>query len=90
MNSFPIPVVLLGPGSQAEDETLDYIHMPQGMSVYTPPVLPEPEQIACLTQAQSVLRAILDALDRADPKQPNPRIELWALDEENQIGRAHV
>ena len=29
---FPIPVVPFGPGSQAEDETLDYITMPSGSS----------------------------------------------------------
>ena len=40
---FPIPVVAdLGPGSH-EDETLDYMTMPSGMSAYRPPVLPEPE-----------------------------------------------
>ena len=43
---FPIPVVAaLGPGSQPEDETLDYMPMPSGMDTYRPPVLPEPEEV---------------------------------------------
>ena len=31
MKDFPIPVVAIGPGSQLEDEVLDYMPMPQGM-----------------------------------------------------------
>ncbi|NCS61064.1 MAG: hydrogenase expression/formation protein, partial [Rhodoferax sp.] len=47
MKPFPIPVVAdLGPGTQSEDDTLDYITMPQGMETFHTPVLPEPEDIA--------------------------------------------
>jgi hydrogenase-1 operon protein HyaF len=31
MKPFPIPVVALGPGTQTEDETLDYLPMPKDM-----------------------------------------------------------
>ena len=33
--------------SAVEDETLDYIAMPQGMAGFQPPILPEPEDSPC-------------------------------------------
>lgn len=62
---FPIPVVTLGPGSQTEDENLDYIQMPQGMSTWQPPQLPEPEQLVGHDSVRSVLHAVQDALRQA-------------------------
>jgi hydrogenase-1 operon protein HyaF len=60
---FPIPVVAaLGPGSQPEDETLDYMPMPSGMDTYRPPVLPEPEELAGHAIATQVLQAVIDAV----------------------------
>ncbi len=60
---FPIPVVAaLGPGSQPEDETLDYMPMPSGMDTYRPPVLPEPEELAGHAIATRVLQAVIDAV----------------------------
>ncbi len=60
---FPIPVVAaVGPGSQAEDETLDYITMPQGMDAYQAPSLPEPEELHAHTGAVQVLQRVLLAL----------------------------
>ncbi len=64
---FPIPVVALGPGTQVEDETLDYLSMPSGMDTYRPPVLPEPEEIVGHDGAVRALRAVLDALDGQGP-----------------------
>ncbi len=60
---FPIPVVAaLGPGSQPEDETLDYMPMPSGMDTYRPPVLPEPEELAGHAIATQVLQEVIDAV----------------------------
>jgi hydrogenase-1 operon protein HyaF len=60
---FPIPVVAaIGPGSQPEDETLDYITMPSGMQTYRPPQLPEPEELAGRDGARRVLQAVLDSV----------------------------
>ena len=62
---FPIPVVAaVGPGSQVEDETLDYITMPQGMAAYTPPSLPEPEELGHCHGALHLLTQVLDALQQ--------------------------
>jgi hydrogenase-1 operon protein HyaF len=62
---FPIPVVALGPGSQPEDETLDYLEMPKGMSTWQPPRLPEPEELARHADVRTVLVAVQQALRRA-------------------------
>ena len=59
---FPIPVVA-SPGAFVEDETLDYIAMPQGMDTFRLPVLPEPEEIAQHAGAVEVLHALVQALD---------------------------
>lgn len=59
---FPIPVVA-SPGAFVEDETLDYIAMPQGMDTFRLPVLPEPEDIAQHAGAVEVLHALVQALD---------------------------
>ena len=61
---FPIPVVALGPGSQSgdEDESLNYIAMPQGMSTFRAPPLPEPEELAGHAGAVSTLHEVLARL----------------------------
>ncbi|OYU77969.1 MAG: hydrogenase expression/formation protein [Burkholderiales bacterium PBB5] len=61
---FPIPVVA-GPGSQPEDETLDYITMPSGMDTFRAPPLPEPEDLVGHQGALAALHAVLDALRQA-------------------------
>lgn len=62
---FPIPVVAFGPGSQDEDETLDYITMPSGMATYRPPVLPD--DMSGHGGALQVLQAVLAALAGTGP-----------------------
>ncbi|MFZ5548933.1 MAG: hydrogenase expression/formation protein [Pseudomonadota bacterium] len=62
---FPIPVVAFGPGSQEEDETLDYISMPSGMATYRPPQLPE--DLSGQPGALRVLQAVLAALAGSGP-----------------------
>lgn len=65
MKPFPIPVVALGPGSQDEDESLDYLPMPTAMDTYRPPMLPEPEDVAACVAARGALTRTLDLLLRA-------------------------
>lgn len=79
MKQFPIPVVALGPGSQTEEVELEYITMPKGMETYHPPILPEPEDVANLTQGKASLHAIVDAVGVwLDGGQPAP-IELKGM-----------
>jgi hydrogenase-1 operon protein HyaF len=81
---FPIPVVAdLGPGTQSEDDTLDYIAMPQGMETFHTPVLPEPEDIAQHAGAVVVLHEVLAALrqvaEGAAPKLDTAQVSLANL-----------
>lgn len=84
MKPFPIPVVALGPGTQSEDETLDYVSMPKDMDTYRPPVLPEPEAIAGRTKARAVLRCVLDLLARAAEGGPGGQVSLLDLPAEDR------
>ena len=59
---FPVPVRLVGPGSQVEDETLEYLALPQGMSTYAAPRLPEGASFAGRAAARAVLGAVQEAL----------------------------
>ena len=84
MKDFPIPLVAFGPGSQPEDETLDYLSMPQGMATYRAPALPEPEEIAERAGAHRALRDILAALDRVRLAGGTDAVSLHGLDEADQ------
>lgn len=61
MKPFPIPVVALGPGSQAleEDEAPDFMEMPRDMRTFDPPRLPECEDPVAVGQAVTFLRRFL-------------------------------
>lgn len=79
---FPIPVVgLVGPGTQAEDEQLDYLRMPTGMDTYRPPVLPEPEELAGHGRAVAALHQVLAALQAWLAGEPAAPVSLAGLDE---------
>lgn len=79
MKPFPVPVVaLLGPGSQ-EDESPAYLPMPQGMSTYQPPSLPEPDELAAHGGCVAVLREALAALRRPGAAAVAYRIDLGHL-----------
>lgn len=83
MKPFPIPLVAIGPGSQAEEVELDYMAMPQGMHTYAAPILPEQQDVAGLADAQRILRAILDGLGRAAAGEECGPIDLGAIDSAN-------
>nr|WP_051049270.1 hydrogenase expression/formation C-terminal domain-containing protein [Ideonella sp. B508-1] len=78
---FPIPVVAAGPGSQIEEETLDYISMPQGMATYQSPILPEPEEMRGRDGALRVLRDTEAALQAAVAGQAAAPVSLAGLSE---------
>lgn len=81
MKDFPIPVRMIGPGSQAEDETLDYMAMPQGMETFRTPPLPEPEEMAGRQRAHRVLRDTLTQLERVCQGGGNRVVDLVGLPE---------
>jgi hydrogenase-1 operon protein HyaF len=62
---FPVPVMAaLGPGSQAEEEPIDFMPMPRDMNTYRAPALPEPEKLASHAGAVAALHAALHALEQ--------------------------
>ncbi len=81
---FPIPVSTIGPGSQPEEEeTLEYLAMPQGMETFHPPILPEPEDLAAHAGVMSALQDILTALqsvaEGANPKRETKSVSLTGM-----------
>ena len=83
MKAFPIPVVAFGPGSQTEEETLEYLPMPKDMDTYRAPVLPEPEEIAGRVAAREALCQVLALLDLAADRQPGGQVSLRGLEAED-------
>ena len=79
MKDFPIPVTMIGPGSQPEDEVLEYMPMPQGMQTFRPPVLPEREEVALRERAYRVLRETLAGLDAVRREGGHRRIGIEGL-----------
>lgn len=79
MKDFPIPVVAIGPGTQLEDETLDYLPMPKDMDTYRPPVLPEPEELAGRDAARAALAQVLALLNRTAERGPGGQVSLNAM-----------
>lgn len=81
MKDFPIPVRTIGPGTQLEDETLEYMPMPQGMETFRPPVLPEPEELAERERAHQALRDTLTQLEAVCQGGGNRSVDLLGLPE---------
>lgn len=79
VKDFPIPVAVIGPGTQVEDETLQYMNMPQGMETYRPPVLPEPEDLAGHEHAHLALRDVLACLGETRVDGRNRSVNLRRL-----------
>ncbi len=75
-----ISLVRIGPGSQPESGSLDYMPMPKEMNIYQPPRLPEPEDLVAFEQAREVLGQLLALLERAASQGSTGMIEL------NQVG----
>jgi hydrogenase-1 operon protein HyaF len=68
MKDFPIPVRMVGPGSQPKDDVeLQYLAMPREMNTFRMPIVPERADPAALTTARDLLAAFLQAMERWDP-----------------------
>lgn len=84
MNAFPIPVVALGPGTQQEDETLNYLSMPHDMRTYQTPILPEPEDVRGHTDVRVWLDQLLKAVQGWHSAQGTVSLDMGGLDEANR------
>ncbi len=85
MHAFPIPVVALGPGSQQDDETLNYLAMPHDMRTYHAPILPEPEEVRERTAARAWLGGLLAAVQAWQPGQPAASLDMSGLAEADRL-----
>jgi hydrogenase-1 operon protein HyaF len=59
MKAFPVPVVALGAGAMVEEEPLEFIRMPQGMSTFRMPSTPAESDPASLAEAREFLARLV-------------------------------
>lgn len=78
MKTLSIPVRVVGPGSQADDEPLQYLAIPREMDTFRMPLVPERVDADALAESREVLSEFLEALEPWDPATgaPGPRLEL--------------
>jgi hydrogenase-1 operon protein HyaF len=79
MKDFPLPVRIVGSGSQpVDDEELQYLEMPRGMNTFQMPIVPEEADTAALAEARDVLVRFLGQLEAWDPAAGGrgPRVDL--------------
>src|SRR5512137_524336 len=76
--AFPLPVRVIGPGSQSEEEDLQYLEMPKGMNTFAMPRVPETESVADLRAARDLFAGYCADLARWDPagQWQGPRLPL--------------
>ena len=81
MKSLSIPVRVIGPGSQPEEEPLQYLDMPHEMDTFRMPLVPERTDAEALSEARDVLQEFLEALEPWDPllASPAPMLALTGL-----------
>jgi len=79
MKEFPIPVVAFGPGSQEEDETLEYIAAPGEMSTFHPPRMDDMADGEAREAAIALLRELLGRMRQTAFGKPLS-IDLTALE----------
>lgn len=79
MKDFPLPVRMVGAGSQpGEGEDLQYLEMPRDMNTFRMPMVPERADAAALAAARDLLAALIARLADWDPAATprGPRLDL--------------
>jgi hydrogenase-1 operon protein HyaF len=83
MSRFPIPVVVIGPGSQPEEEEpLQYIASPGDMSVFRPPAPRRQASAQAAAGAQELLGRLLTTMETQGFDSPTTRLPLASVDAE--------
>lgn len=78
--------ILVGPGSQPEDPDaqLEYMEMPKGMTTYSMPAIPEPEEIENLDAAMAILDDVHGVLESQESKAASGVFDVTGLDAANR------
>lgn len=80
MKEFPIPVVPFGPGSQAEEEELNFLPMPSAMETFAMPATRLEADAATLDIVCAALQRLRDAMQGVSASGPGrPCVELAGL-----------
>lgn len=82
MKEFPLPVVAIGPGSQPEDEALQYMPLPSAMMTFALPVIDEADP-ALMAAACAVVERLRDEMQATPLDSATiPTVELQDMDTE--------
>jgi hydrogenase-1 operon protein HyaF len=87
MNIRDIPVRVVGPGSQptgSDGDAITYMDMPNDMSTFITPVMPEPEDVLHMDGAREAMDWLRAALDNYEPGGEPVLADLSALDEDSR------
>jgi hydrogenase-1 operon protein HyaF len=78
---FPLPVRAIGPGSQVEEEPLQFLGIPREITTFSMPRVPEAVPPEALASARDLLSAFHAAFERWDPASgaPGPRLDLTSI-----------
>lgn len=81
MKTLSIPVRVVGPGSQPEEESPQYLGIPGDMNTFQMPRVSEPVDAEAFSEARDALREFLEALEPWDPGggETGPRIDIGSL-----------
>ena len=87
MNIRDIPVRVIGPGSQptgSDGDAITYMDMPNDMSRFIAPVMPEPEDVVLMDGAREAMNWLQAALDEYEAGSEPVLADLSGLDEESR------
>jgi hydrogenase-1 operon protein HyaF len=81
MKTLSIPLRVVGPGSQPDEESLQYLDIPRDMNTFRMPSVPERGDAEALSESRDMLQEFLEALDSWDPAtgETGPRIDISGL-----------
>jgi hydrogenase-1 operon protein HyaF len=81
MKTLSVPVRVSGPGSQPQDQALQYLELPRAMNTFQMPLVPQRVADEALSEARDVLAEFADALGPWDPamRTPGPRLDVGGV-----------